>query len=644
MLTTPLFKPWRPIWDARFPALMLKIDALATLRRTGRQVPPSLVDLGEFVLPSDHLEYVPEQTFTADLVQNNLELFLKACVWPRWILLEELLEYASSIGDLHLSALALRTQIEELDVLRVAASVLSSRKEGRDDDAISDAISTLQRRVLPRTGTKNAEQLEEQSSDKDLAAQRPIPLNQSFDQLSEYVHPNYGSHVLSVRPQSQEATQVLGEAFVAVYEAFFALPWANELWVEATLDPFVTLAGKTIPELRDEKILEEGWDEILQTAAKKFLHQSKRDSDFDIEALWPMEVEAIQALKDASVAPQHWPQAFRTLSGRTRYSYLVMQEQRLAEQAVSLGADFDKKDNEAQLPILISGLCFSINLTDYKVTSMARHAAHLINAQNVLGAALVVRSILEHHAVAVELSSKLSDMWDEAQKKAPNDASINNAFKSAVKQLSRVLAGTSSSAGIPSQWRTLWKDSVKKHYNVLDPIKALHAKHPITLQLYGLLSHIMHGTVATGGDLLGAGGEGWKRGHKKLNAQMTIILSQYCGIEASMERQAEVMVIGPILQRLQESGQGLGESIKSMRILEGQKLKLGRDILGEGTKDSPYSFREGLNYHQAFYVYLKQKGINVANRSVVKLASGIANQVEVRDGGTIYFLTQQFST
>lgn len=90
---------------------------------------------------------------------------------------------------------------------------------------MADAIHTLAKRVLPRLQTKTDEQLVERASDRAVAAARSEPLKRAFRRLSEYAHSNYGSHVLSVRPHSVEASKVFIEAFVAIYEAFLFLPW-----------------------------------------------------------------------------------------------------------------------------------------------------------------------------------------------------------------------------------------------------------------------------------------------------------------------------------------------------------------------------------------------------------------------------------
>jgi hypothetical protein len=288
--------------------------------------------------------------------------------------------------------------------------------------------------------------------------------------------------------------------------------------------------------------------------------------------------------------------------------------------------------------VLVSGLLFAIEVTEYKMSSMARHAALLINAENVIGAALVIRSMLEHHSVAIELGEKLRTMWANAQKHAHDTSKIAESFASAEKHLARVLAGSSEPSGISSGWRALWQEAVKKPYNVIGPIKALNIRKGETLGIYGLLSHIMHGTVGTGGDLLGAGGAEWKAGHRKLAAQLTLILSKLCSFDALMERQATSMIIGSQLGTLQSESKPLGESIKAMRILEGQKLKPDRDIFGDGTESDPYRFRDGLRYHEAYYHYLAQESIKVRNRSVAQFGARFGDRVETEDGRVLCFV------
>ena len=103
------------------------------------------------------------------------------------------------------------------------------------------------------------------------------------------------------------------------------------------------------------------------------------------------------------------------------------------------------------------------------------------------------------------------------------------------------------------------------------------------------------------------------------------------------------MTIGHRLDIVQRASEPT-ERIKQMRLLRGQKLKPGRDIFGSGTRDDPYRFRNGLLYHDAYYHYLKQEGIQVRNRRLEQLDGGIGDRIELEDGRGLYFLDDKAET
>lgn len=661
MLTTPVFRPWRPIWDVALGVATRRLDELATERQKGRSEPPQVAPEVLRLIGAPRVQTVlrgPRLPEVPDFLQvmQEIDPLLRACVWPRWLLLEAALDDASSLGALHLSALILRTQIEELDALRTVAVVLSATGgDSWDDGALGFAIRTLSSRLLPRLQTKTAEQLLEPAADAAGSDTRPAPLQKAFDGLSEYVHPNYGSHILSVRPHSAEAASVFVEAFVAIYDAFLSLPWAQEVderppsprETQTELRPaFLVLAKDTVPTLAPAlpfaKIGPVPWIDVVNC----FHRCAKRESDQEASARSVengeiseppnLDVEAIRALREHSVSRDGWPEPVRTAAGRVEYASLVEQEHQLVQDAQRLVPGAGQRDDKAWLSLLLSGLTFAINVTEFKLSSLARQAARLINAENVLGATLAVRSMLEHHAVAIELGGKLRVLWERAEKGAPNSKQVSDAFTQAEKQIARVLAGSSESLqGAPS-WRALWQRIIRKPYNVLGPIKALDATQSGFLKTYGLLSHIVHGTVCTGGDLLGS-----TQGHTL--AQLTLFLAILYKGGAILDRQAESMIFTQRLDFIQRDPTALGERIKQMRLLEGQKLKSGRDIFGSGTASDPYHFRDGLLYHDAYYHYLKQEGIRVRNRSPKQLGGGLGDRVEVEDGRVLYFLNDELT-
>jgi hypothetical protein len=615
MLTVPVFQPWRPIWDTALGSATRRLDELATERRKGRSSPPKVAPEVLQIIREDGVQAVlhgvqlpPVQAFLE--VMQRIEPLLRACVWPRWLLLEAALDEASVSGGLHLSALILRTQIEELDALRAVAAVLQPKRDAPwDENALSAAISTLSSRILPRLQNKTADQLLE-SADGPPFGPRPRALQTVFDELSEYVHPNYGSHVLSVRPHSVEAAGLFVEAFVATYEAFLTLPWSQDVeeqsdqqrTTQTEMRPaFLVLAEDTVRTLAPSlpEIGPVPWKDAVncfhrcaeiesqQEASARSLFENGESSGEGLN----LDVEAIRSLREHSVSPEKRPEPVDTAANRYEYAFLVKCERQLAHDAEQLTGD-GRRDDASWLSFLCSGLSFSIHVTEFKLSSLSRHAARLINSGNVLGATLAIRSMMEHHAVAIELGMKLQTLWERAERAAPSEKQVNAAFAEAEKQIARVLAGSSGSRERSASWRTLWEQTVRKPYNVLDPIRALDGEQPGFFETYGLLSHIVHGTICTGGDLLETRAGGPNAAEPML-AQLILFLANLCTFDALLDRQAASVTFGHRLSR--RDTLPLAAQIKATRILEGQKLKAGRDVFGSGTESEPLRFVRHIN-------------------------------------------------
>jgi hypothetical protein len=182
-----------------------------------------------------------------------------------------------------------------------------------------------------------------------------------------------------------------------------------------------------------------------------------------------LEVGAIRALRQRGVPPDPWPVPISTAAERLRYALLVEDERRLVEYAERLGSASAKRDEESWLQLLCSALTFSIHVVEFKLDTPARQAARLLNAENVLGVALVVRSMLEHHAVAVELGKKLTTIWERIERAAPTDERLAAVLGDAEKQVARVLAGNPESQEKSAAWRGLWESTVRK-YHVLESV------------------------------------------------------------------------------------------------------------------------------------------------------------------------------
>lgn len=643
MLTAPLFAPWRPLWDAVCPELTSSVDKVVEKRRRGRCSPPPYGIGPKDKALLNALELADGKLTSAAFLQQTLVPLLNACVWPRWLLLEAALDDSAYAGDLNLVSQILRTQIEELDTLRAAANLIACGDDSLlSEPALQKHIRTTRIHLLPRLSAKSdAELLAPAATD---SADRPPQLAEAFNLLSEYSHPNYGSHMLAVRPHASEAASVICKTFLTIYEAFTALPWVqaesnNKHLAPAAsgvrqLDPFSHLADITLSALQAS--LPAVPDHIWRTTADTFRTVSLAYAEPDHACELPPK-EAIAALTEAGSPIDQWPESLRFRTTRSSYELLLQIEDDLIAAAnnVSAPPTDDKSTDPAAL--LIPALGFAITLTEYKLQTLRRRAAVLINNSNVLGAAIAVRSMIEHHAVAAILSEKMDLIWTRLEKGGPVHAEL----KKAEKQVARVLAGSSRPSENATAWRTLWLELVGKPYNVMDPIKSFDKDEPGIEKTYGLLSHIVHGTICTGGDLLGPSGT--IASQLPTLAQLTLFLAQMSTHSAMLDRQGSTMLLAHRLDMVKRRSNDLGQAIKEMALPAELKIKTGRDIRGEGTRESPFRFRKGLLYHEAFYRYLQQERIEMISRQLVAADQAIVDCVNTADGRAVYFLNDSFS-
>jgi hypothetical protein len=444
---------------------------------------------------------------------------------------------------------------------------------------------------------------------------------------------------------------VLLAAFRAVYEAFFELPWANEsergapvgtIAADSSAHPFDALAA-AIPTIVFAGAATGGFtvDDLVATCRRQVEVDIKVD-EVALQANVEPTAEGASAVLLALAPPlQQMPSLLRSRGDRWRHDILLNANAKLSTAATRIAAARAQgnTDDEAWLAVLRSAIEFSVSLTEFKVTMLGRDAARLIASGNVLGAALVVRAILEHHAVAIELGEKLRGQWERlAKAQVAKDEKVTAYLREAEKQLARTLASSPASTEGTTRWRDLWRESVCV-YHIMDPVKALDAEEPGFLKTYGLLSHLIHGTVATGGDLLGSGGAEPRR---HFLVQLVVFLHSVLQPHAVMDRVAVPALISHRIDGWEKTaGVSLAARVDKGRVPAGQKLKPRKDVFGTGTREDPFRFREGLLYHENHARYLSELGIEVKFRQLAMLENGVGDEVFTSDGRTLYFLNDK---
>lgn len=646
MLRTPMFAPWRTLWGTMLPVEMSRVDSLAERRRCGRSRPPCVDSQTSHLVRSEEWTRVLDGSLSSrralEVLKRMMPL-IRASTWPRWLLIEAALDQASRTGSLHLAALSLRTLIEELDSLLPLGRLDAELNAGRSGEGVVDsAIHVLRSRVLRRRQSKGAADLLAQANDS-IAMPRENALQRAFDELGEFVHPNYGSHVLLVHPESIEAPRSLCAAFAAVYDGFFQLGWSSETdegavpvdaHYELSTSPFAQLADLALRSTTKFVSLE-----LLSHAADVFRLQAEADAQN--EALADAvhdEAKLIGASAVLGVGRCEgavWPVPLESRHDRTRHSLLVASEAALIADLKRSRSLPDEQGNEL-LRRTCSAIAFSLQTLELKLAMLGRDAAMLLLAENFLGAALGIRAMLEHHAVAVELGKKLSGSWNRLGKIHPVDEKMAGLIAEAEKQVARVLATEHEPSQLESEWRALWKDSLRRH-NALSSVQSIDKDEPGLLAVYGLLSHIVHGTICTGGDLLDSKDNEAARQH--FTPQLLLRLSGFYHIDSSMDRIASATWVAHRFAALRSNrGDPLGRRVDAQRIPPGKKLKPTRDFCGSGTKDDPFRFRAGLVYHDAYARYVEQNGLLDETRQLHMFPQGPGDEVQAKDGRKVYFL------
>jgi len=251
MFQIPVFGKCRALWeqDEQVSESLKKCDDLAAKRNQGRQRFPELKldqETGRYVkclnamcrdlqLPKRDERYKFYHDFCRCLL--GLQPFIESARWVRWIHLERALAIAAASGDLLTSALVLRTQIEELAVLsnldkyarQTPCSLADLERKTRastiECGEIRRYAELVKDRLLPRTQRATEEEL----TDPKNPPKKPRDLDFVFHRLNDYVHPNYGSHIVLITPERSAVASVLVDAFVAVYQQFFSLDWSSDI-------------------------------------------------------------------------------------------------------------------------------------------------------------------------------------------------------------------------------------------------------------------------------------------------------------------------------------------------------------------------------------------------------------------------------
>ncbi|MGH7794764.1 MAG: hypothetical protein ACREQ2_07685 [Candidatus Binatia bacterium] len=253
MFPIPVFSSWRPVWNQteRTQNLGVIADSLAERRNHIVDGSSEVRDLRKFasrlrafrLLHRERAEELKEKNpgpiyrlYVSAIAE--LRPIIEAARWGRWLPLEGALADAMQYGDLLFGALVLRTQIEDLGILLRLEQIEHQMHENSSANfdasevvgplpTIEGMVDFLWKHFLPRFESPTVEEMGARKSEApDIAL--PDELYGSVSALNDYVHPNYGSHIAAIFPETSASGKILLTAYNTAYDTFFKLDFVKQ--------------------------------------------------------------------------------------------------------------------------------------------------------------------------------------------------------------------------------------------------------------------------------------------------------------------------------------------------------------------------------------------------------------------------------
>ena len=237
----PAFPTWRDIWttDTSIRDCLERIDRLRAIRAQGNFSLPTIPKADRtrlqacFIFVKNTLNSFDHTTValaaaSSEFAMRALDPILPSVRWGRWLFLEKALEQAMLSGDLLFAAVILRSLGEELLRLRALqyGKGLSQSSLLEDVKAWAAAVYVgIEPLMQDHSGAKLDQS---EYFDRSLSFPEDEMIKIRMRELNDYVHPNYGSHILALYPETAQGCAIILSAYEMVLTEFLALPWATE--------------------------------------------------------------------------------------------------------------------------------------------------------------------------------------------------------------------------------------------------------------------------------------------------------------------------------------------------------------------------------------------------------------------------------
>jgi len=586
--------------------------------------------------------------------------------WARWLYLERAFELASLSGDLLFGAICLRTLAEDVWALLELAAYEKHLQEEKPAVTLDDFIrirrhgDLLFERFLPPL--RGVESLPNSDTPKPFGEYEG--LRQAFQALNDYVHPNYGSHLLALFPERAKALTVLMDAYIAVYGHFLQVPWVYEP-IEGPSLEFPSIELRSWAE-EGRFLLEKVYPFIQRHRAERSLAPGGTDpaphlrmclaqsGESDLELAWqitPDWFDPVTALAEFITGDPLKPRQdlcnaimkSKNLGLPMRFIELdlLATARRLAKELEANfrnGRPSPDGDSILWFRFFVEALNLMLTTTQYKMSMMTWSTIRQLNDQNPIGAILASRSVLEHYAVAIYLGVRLQRGWEEFLKRAATGKLPLDVLTRMEGEVARFLAGTKGT----EEWATAWKEEwsklgLDKAMNLRSATEEGLAESVLGF-LYEFGSRVIHGTRARGVELCPPKDRTYRMANLS-RALLAIDLLTSIESTLSLIRDGASVLerMNTLAKALEQPNADQAKILKTVATAK-DELRPGKHYTGSGTMDDPFVFTEGLDYYDAYRKLCQQLGLDTGQRRLVQDPSGrFLDAVPDKAGQLFYF-------
>ena len=515
---------------------------------------------------------------------RQLVPLVKAGMHARWLEIESGICDCLMKNDMLAAALLARGLVEEADRCQLIDKDLKELQSSslRYSPQLRDIMHRLYFWGLPRLRPRTMDEMKV-----------PVPrrkyeemdqrLSLSMQELNDYVHPNYGSHVALLRPLDSHVLETLNNVLIKTYEIFFEIDW---LCVESP--------AKEKRMIQHEKITTKSIIEKLEELFSEFQKQPKvgvlvRD-DFD---------SLIEYLNIELWREENADNDGAKIDIETELLNSIRELEFTINQKI--------KNNDTVRGLLKDAYALFKQSNVLKMQRFQDQCLQNIVRNNPITAATFARAFVEHNSVQTWLDRKSTTAMEKFIKSGDPKH-----LKSIEQKLAKCLVGGKSTAEISSAQKEYWDEMYGlQKVNLMEAVKSSEVAF---IGMYDYLSGVLHGFVMTGGDLLGG-----EFGSDPVRTQTNFRSADALGrvYSTKLDSARDTILMGHHLDEIAESvNTDISDTKLANKLKMPDQLKTGKDYFGSGTEQDPFSFRSGLLYYEVVYKLLEQRGFDYMLREV----------------------------